>query len=84
MWDTALTNTIGFLLREEGVAMADANLILAVARGLRPALISGVVANARAEVNQLVQSDQLADRRTMIALAAANSLQSPIGIDILA
>ncbi|MBT3350060.1 MAG: hypothetical protein HOC91_15610 [Nitrospinaceae bacterium] len=64
--------------------MADANLILAVARGLRPALITGAVANARSEVNQLVASKQLADRRTMIALVAANSLQSPIGIDVLA
>lgn len=64
--------------------MADANLILAVSRGLRPALISGVVANARAEVNQLIASKQLADRNTMIALAAANSLQSPMGINILA
>lgn len=63
--------------------MGDANVILAVARGLRPAQISGVVANARSEVNQLVASKQLADRRTMIALSAANALQSPMGINIL-
>jgi hypothetical protein len=64
--------------------MGDANVILAVARGLRPAQITGVVASARLEVKQLVESKQLADRRTMVALVAANSLQSPQGIDVVA
>ncbi|MEE9256795.1 MAG: hypothetical protein V3V56_06480 [bacterium] len=63
--------------------MANANVILAVARGLRPPLISGVIANARSSVAQLVATKQLADRRTLISLTAANALQSP-NIDITA
>lgn len=61
--------------------MADANLVLAVVRGIRPPLIYGAVANARAEVNQLVSSGQLADRRLFIILGAARSLQSPNSLD---
>ncbi len=64
--------------------MANADLILAVARGLRPAQITGAVASARAEVNRLVATKQLADERTLIALSAANSLQSPNSIDVMA
>ncbi|MAE04821.1 MAG: hypothetical protein CMH76_00650 [Nitrospinae bacterium] len=64
--------------------MANANLILAVARGLRPAQITGAVASARSEVSRLVATKQLADRRTMVALTAANALQSPNSIDVIA
>lgn len=66
-----------------GVAVANANVVLAVARGLRPPLISGAIANARASVAQLVATKQLADRRTLIALASANVLQSPNNVDII-
>jgi hypothetical protein len=45
-------------------------------------MISGVVANARSSVAQLVATKQLADRRTLISLTAANALQSPNSIDI--
>ncbi len=64
--------------------MANANLILAVARGLRSAQITGAVASARSEVSRLVATKQLADRRTMVALTAANALQSPNSIDVIA
>jgi len=64
--------------------MADANLVLAVVRGIRPPLIYGAVASARAEVNRLVSSGQIADKRLFILLGAANALQSPNGLDIFA
>jgi hypothetical protein len=64
--------------------MADANVVLAVARGIRPPQIYGAVASARAEVNQLVSSGQIADKRLFILLGAANALQSPNGLDVYA
>ena len=64
--------------------MADANIVLAVVRGIRPPLIYGAVANARAEVNQLVSTGQIADKRLFIILGAANALQSPNGLDVFA
>ncbi len=63
--------------------MANANLVLAVSRGLRPPLIYGAVANARAQVNQLVINDQIADRRTLVTLAAVDAVQSPSSVDLL-
>lgn len=63
--------------------MANANLILAIATGLRPPQISGAVANARSFVNNLLATDQLADEQALKALYAANLLQSPNGIDIV-
>jgi hypothetical protein len=62
--------------------MANANLIIAVSRGLRPAQISGAVANARSTVNQLLATKQIADRNTLIVLSAANSIQSPSNINL--
>ncbi len=62
--------------------MADANLVLAVARGLRPPLIFGAIASARAEVNQLVATNQIADRQTLATFIAADQIQSPNSIDV--
>jgi len=63
--------------------MANANVVLAVSRGLRPPLIFGAIANARSTVNQLVVSNQVADRQTMVALMAANAVQSPNNVDLV-
>ena len=62
--------------------MADANLIAAVARGLRPPQIVGAVANARSEVAQLIARKQIADERTFAVLLAANAIQSPNNFDL--
>ncbi len=62
--------------------MADANLIAAVARGLRPPQIVGAVANARAEVAQLIARKQIADERIVAILMAAGEIQSPNNIDL--
>jgi len=63
--------------------MADANLVLAVSRGLRPAQITGAIANAKSEVNQLVSANQIADEKTFVALSAANSLQGPSSFHLM-
>ena len=62
--------------------MADANLILAVAKHQRPPQIVGAIANARSKVAQLTARHQLADERLLAVLSAANEIQSPNGIDI--
>ena len=64
--------------------MANGNLILAVAQGLRPPQIVGAVANLRSTVAQLTASHQLSDERVLAILLAANAIQSPNGIDITA
>ncbi len=81
--DFLIAPTVWLSPQGGGVAVANANVVLAVARGLRPPLISGAIANARSNVAQLVATKQLADRRTLISLTAANVLQSP-NIDITA
>lgn len=63
--------------------MADPNLISAVAQGLRPPEIVGTVARARAEVERLIATDQIADEETLRALYAANVIKSPNNIDIV-
>ncbi len=59
--------------------MADANLIAAVARGLRPPQIVGAVANARSEVAQLKATKQIADDRTFVhgPLGSAELVEIP-------
>ena len=74
----------GHLRWVEGVTVADANLILAVAQGRRPPQIVGAVASGRSHVAQLSASHQMVDERVLGVLAAVNTLQSPYGIDILA
>ncbi|MBT3433586.1 MAG: hypothetical protein HN435_06740 [Nitrospinaceae bacterium] len=73
----------GHLRWVEGVTVADANLILAVGQGQRPPRIVGAVASGRSLVAQLSNSKQLVDERVLGVLSAANSLQSPHGVDIL-
>lgn len=63
--------------------MADPNLLIAIGSGLRPPQIIGAVANARSHVNQLIATNQLADERALRALYAANTIQSPNGINII-
>ncbi|MAE05556.1 MAG: hypothetical protein CMH76_04390 [Nitrospinae bacterium] len=62
--------------------MADANLILAVAKHQRPPQTVGAIANERSNVAQLTARHQLADERLLAVLSAANEIQSPNGIDI--
>lgn len=64
--------------------MADPNVITAVARGLRPPLIFGAIASARAEVSQLVATKQVADERLVGTLLAAGVVQSPNSVDVFA
>lgn len=64
--------------------MADPNVITAVARGLRPPLIFGAIASARAEVSQLVATKQVADERLVGTLIAAGVVQSPNSVDVFA
>lgn len=64
--------------------MADPNVITAVARGLRPPLIFGAIASARAEVSQLVATKQVADERLVGTLIAAGVVQSPNNVDVFA
>ena len=63
--------------------MADPNLIIAVGQGLRPPQISGAVSAARAVVNNLIATDQLADEDALKALYAANLIQSPNSINLI-
>ena len=64
--------------------MADPSLLIAVSRGIRPAEIVGAVAHARTKQNQLVATNQIADRNTFVTLAAAHALQSPSIVNIFA
>ena len=63
--------------------MANPDLILAVGQGLLPPQISGVISAARAAVNNLISTNQLADERALKSLYAANLLQSPSGINLM-
>ncbi len=62
--------------------MASADLIRAVALGLRPPQIVGVAAIAKAAVNHLIATNQLADEKALKALYAANLLQSPNSVNL--
>jgi len=64
--------------------MADPSLLIAVSRGIRPAEIVGAVAHARSKQNQLIATDQIADRKTLVTLTAAHALQMPSAINIFA
>ena len=64
--------------------MANGNLILAVAQGLRLPQIVEAMANLQSTVAQLTASHQLSDERVLAILLAANAIQSPIGFDITA
>ncbi len=66
-----------------GEPMADPNLILAVGQGLRPPQISGAVSAARAVVDNLIATNQLADEQALRSLYAANLIQSPTSINIM-
>ena len=62
--------------------MTDANLILAVARGIRPLQIFGAVAAARASVNRLIANGQIASQEDIARLMAADSVQTPGNVNL--
>lgn len=62
--------------------MAEANLILAIARGQSPPRIVRAIAAARSNVAQFTANNQLADERLLTVLSAASTIQSPNGVDM--